>query len=382
MSAKLKETQAGANQSFKAALTTLRNKSKIDIENIINDINELKQEVRLLEKQRRQIRSLLLDLSYGLEEDCDVSARRGKETASSAQLELLELESADADINGLRKNTPFTVSLTNDIPLGHEEKQTNGLVSVVSSKKRGISTDNYYTGGSAGTLVGLGTPIVALPNNQKVKLLVDKWLKQLKIHLNNDLGKAIKKALEVKDPHHFSVPASAKKYESPTPTVSDSNTKNIVPFESTESKESELHEWKKNLEELRISLTALECRSIWRNLQRAAGNYLSNAFQTSEAEWFDYVEKEKLPNSNQQISPNGHVLRNGITISLPDDGSITHTFPLSRGSVRFQQDVITEESFSSFTKKYNSHETILIKGVKTFQDWQIYRRTCLNAVRK
>lgn len=376
MSAKLKETQIGATQSFKAALTTLRNKSKIDTENIINYINELKQEVRLLEKQRRQIRSLLLDLSYGLQEDCETSAMRGKETASSAQLELLELESAQTDTDGLRTNSPFTVNLTNDVSLRQDEDHPN-MVSVVSSKKRGIETDNYFTGGT-GTVVGFGTPSAKSQSRTK-KFLVDKWLKQLKIHLNNDLGKAIKKALEVKDPHLFSPPSSAKVLEPPTPSDRrDSNARNIVPFESMESRELELQEWRKSIDELRISLTALETRSVWRNIQRASANYLSNAFQTSESEWFNYIEaKEKSLTQNQQISPQGHILRNGITISLPDEGSIRHTFPASRGSVRFDEkssEAIVPE------RKHPNLEANLIKGVKGFHDWQIFRRTCLNAV--
>jgi hypothetical protein len=154
MSSKLKDNHnlSAQNQSFKVALTTLRNKSKIDIETIQSDINELKEEVRLLEKQRRQARGLLLDLSYGLQQDCDHMVLKGKEIASSAQLEVLELETAkrggDQGDDGMRRNTPVTVRLTSDMPLSSQDNGGGAMVSVVSSKRRDLETDNYYTGGA------------------------------------------------------------------------------------------------------------------------------------------------------------------------------------------------------------------------------------------
>jgi hypothetical protein len=440
MSTRLKETQAGSTQTFKAALTTLRNKSKIDIENITSDIFELKQEVKLLEKQRRQIRSLLLDLSYGLQEDCDRTAMRGKETASSAQLELLELEATAADgaSDGMRRNvTPMIMKLTNDLPLSeahdHSSHPTGTLVSVVSSRRRDLEIDNYYTGGSSsGVIIGSsGHPQTQSQQQQQhKKLLVDKWLKQLQLHLSSsDLGKAIKKGLEITDPHLLSPPNSAQHSFSseieiertsspPEGTASsvpssssvtqrrqDLMTKNIVPFEVPASataaevdatvarvNDGKGHEdWRKlSSEELRVSLTALECRSVWRKFQRSSAKYLSNSFQTSEAEWFHFIEskdQQAQQHANQHLSPHGHLLRNGITISLPNEGSIRHTFPLSRGSVRFQDEDISkptkEESETESKKiprKFPSQEAILIQGVKSFQDWQIFRRICLNAV--
>jgi hypothetical protein len=440
MSTKLKESQAGSTQTFKAALTTLRNKSQIDIETILNDIFELKQEVKLLEKQRRQIRSLLLDLSYGLQEDCDRSAMRGKETASSAQLELLELEANTADGlgDGMRRNvTPMTMrGLTNDLPLSELDidRHGHGLVSVVSSRRRDLENDNYFTGGNSrvGAAVIIGSSSSEQHTQQlqtqqsKKKLLVDKWLKQLQLHLNSDLGKAIRKALEITDPHLLSPPNSAATQphsfssEPTTPTVTPTvtqrkevpavsgatsgnkvTTKNIVPFESSTVTTREggrsgdagagAEEWRRlSSEELRVSLTALECRSIWRKFQHSSAKYLSNSFQTSEAEWFHFIESQEknksFPQGTQQLSPGGQVLRNGITISLPNEGSIRHTFPLSRGSaVRFEDEEIlkpttAEDPAENIPRKFPSQESILVKGVRSFQDSQLFRRICLNAV--
>jgi hypothetical protein len=417
MSSKLKENQnlSSQNQTFKAALTTLRNKSKIDIENIQSDINELKQEVKLLEKQRRQTRSLLLDLHYSLQQDCDHTALKGKEIASSAQLELLELETAKHDWrsdqsheydDGMRRNTPITVRLTTDIPLGshddsdgHEGEGT--MVSVVSSRRRDLETDNYYTGGGGGAHLLNSTQQQQQQQQQgskKKKLLVDRWLSQLHIHLTGDLGKAIKKGLEVTDPHIFSPPSSSQfsKPNTPSTTNMDSiilNTKgnsssaqNIVPFDKIPS--PEINAWRGlSLEELRVSLTALECRSVWRKFQKCSSKYLSKSFTTVEAEWFHQIENHDHDQMKQQsLSPCGHLLRNGITISLPDEGSIRHTFPISREGMRvkFDEDILTAEQEGESRQhqvvKYPSQDSILSKGVKGFQNWQIFRRICLNAV--
>lgn len=401
MSARLKEAQSGST-TFKAALTTLRNKSKIDIENISSDIFELKQEVKLLEKQRRQIRSLLLDLSYGLQEDCDRSAIRGKEIASSAQLELMEFEANSGDgVDGMRRNiTPTIVKLTNDLPLSEDNSQRTGsLVSVVSARRRDIGTDNYFTGGrDSATIIGLSGQQDQHNRTIKKKLLVDKWLQQLQLHLNSDLGKAIKKGLEITDPHLLSPPSSSQACNPETPPVAPSGTqrvdpasnitKNVVPFEAgRQGSRKSNGEWgKMSSEEVRVFLAALECRSVWRKFQRTSAKYLSNSFQTAEAEWFHFIEsKDQHQLTNQQLSPNGQILRNGITISLPNEGSIRHTFPLSRGSVRFQDEDILkpdepESESKKIPRKYPSQEAILIHGVKCFQDWQIFQRICLNAV--
>jgi hypothetical protein len=312
--------------AFKLALTNLKTRANDSSSKSVADIFKLKREVASLEKQRRQLRGLFLDLSYALEEDC-----------SAAMLSVKQMVMASHDRHDPQRQTPLdggnsvdsvevNLSTHGTTPLGPDSAldpivvKTGAAVAAQRHKEEG-----KFRGGRGG-----GGPPVASPVT-----LTQKWLEDMHLKVTSALGKGITMALSVKDPSVFNT-ANADHKQHSHGNRRASKTETRVPFghmETSDPKYSQLVEgnnWKQlSGEELRAALVALETRSGWGQLQLAATKYMSQCLSSAETEWFYLMEKNA---SHLQAGEALETeLRNGITISVEgESGDIRHTYPLTR----------------------------------------------------
>jgi hypothetical protein len=399
--------------NFKMALSELHTNARHVSEEMAVENNKLKKEIINLQKQRRQLRALFLDLAYALEQDCTNTALHGKTVASSSLVEIIRHESMGADADGMRSNSPVAVNLGGEVDLGLSESDDNFIESdeeapqreggflppikmtaVVSSRRRDVSPLDYYIG-PTGPHDPVPVPVVPgntphhttithahTPSTQQTEKkrglisLTDRWQRFLLINHKSLIGAAVLSGISM-----------AAVSEGGEKEKDRNHHKGRIP-----------EEWKNmSGDQVRALLSALECKSIWRVVQSGVAEYVSSVFRSPEASWFDQISR------NQHYSLDANPLKNGITIALPnDEGVIRHTYPSSRGGVRFADDMDSRWDRSHQVNRSNvpsdktahghtdqdRHDasdcnvaSTLQSTVQMFRNWLEYRRLSIHAVK-
>ena len=314
-------------QSFKMALSSLRDRANTCSSQALKDTMELKREVAALEKQRRQVRGIFLDLCYALEEDCSAAVVAAKETASASNQQL----QAGCDDSTVQVNLSEGVAVTSLMDTGAVGTPEPLMVRLGTA----VETRHQGGGGGAGALSSSAGPrpldSAGRPKRPSSRSLTEKWLQSLDIPSTTALSKAIERSLTTSDPTVFNTGGKHHRRRSSKP---DSR----VPFEqggAIPQHPTENEAWRRfSGEEVRAALVGLETRCSWRHLQLSAAQYIAKCLSSAEEQWF-YMAGKNGPGREGGETVRQSPLLNGITISLSgEDGDIRHTYPLTRpGSV-------------------------------------------------
>jgi len=346
--------------SFKLALSTLNFNTQSANEKTLSDIAILQKEVSALEKQRRQMRSLLLDLNYALEEDIASAATNGKHVASAANIAVQNPPSEDTEIHSKEVNLA-----TGDIIPIHEDRNASANLHDSDPKEstggmsRRRSMDNTTTKQYV----------------QKNFSLTERWMRQLYIHTGSALAQAMDRAVTANSDDVVVPPSSSAPSPRHNSRHKKSESLNRVPFNtqqpSTESPSvsSNAEAWQSmDCDEMKAALTALECRSVWRKLQMSAAEYAAQTYENTDADW-NYLLGMKQEAGDSSSS---RKIMNGVTISLPGNGgTVKHTFPPSR-----PQTSATAERNDTAVQ---SGVQLLGKGVRQYQEWMAFHRLSMQA---
>ena len=316
-------------QSFKMALSTLRDRANTCSSQALKDTMELKREVAALEKQRRQVRGLFLDLCYALEEDCSAAVVAAKETASASNQQL-QAGSDDSTVQVNLSEGVAVTSLMDTGVVGTPEPLVVRLGTAVETRHQG-------GGGGGGPLPSSASPrpldSAGRPKRPSSRSLTEKWLQSLHIPSTTALSKAIERSLTTSDPTVFITGGKHHHRRSSKPDTR-------IPFEQEGANPQhptliEGEAWRRlSGEEVRAALVGLETRCSWRHLQLSAAQYIAKCLSSAEEQWF-YMAGKNGSGRGDAATVRQSPLLNGITISLSgEDGDIRHTYPLTRpGSV-------------------------------------------------
>lgn len=308
------------------ALSSLKTRANNSSSQSVTDIFKLKREVAALEKQRRQLRGLFLDLSYALEEDCSNAMMAAKQMVMASHERQDPQRQTPLDGGSSVDSVQVNLSEHVSTPLGPE----SGLDPILVRTSEAVAAQRRKHGEYGGGGGQVWGHLSLSPSGT----LTQKWLQALHLKTNSVLSKGITMALAVKDPSIFTATTADSKHHNHGHNRRVSKTETRVPFghvEPTDPKHSSLQEgndWKQLTgEELRAALVALETRSGWGHLQLAATKYMSQCLSSAESEWFYLMEKNAYGASEELQAE----LRNGITISVEgSSGDIRHTYPLTR----------------------------------------------------
>lgn len=253
--------------SFEASLRELKSEVDNRTRESIDEIQQLQKDIAILEKQQKQMRTLLLDLHYALEEDERSSRLYCKQAVTQTRTK--SVNQNKPRLSRTHESTEHAKASNNSFSLGDEpdtidyDKFDLPTESMCNSQTLSVTDSvlEILNESSSDRVYSQRANELEEASNSPPKSLVDDWIQSLTFE-PSPISSSIIDAIKIKDPSELALAVQ---------NANSGLSENYV-ARSKKSLNADLNPevgvWiRKNGDELRASLAAFECRSIFRDLQ-------------------------------------------------------------------------------------------------------------------
>jgi hypothetical protein len=349
-------------------------------ESAIDEINSLHKDIVGLNKLRKQIRALLYDLKYNLEQDDNNARRILNYLANESKLDRDQTVAKSIVINPeneyhINNGNMFTVSLLDLVGDGIDNEMDDDNNDVNREQYRedevrqlmaqnGLNDDNELemlykegrnTNNSNNDDLGLGEHPV-------FRSTVLEWLNRLEVK-KNALVATIAEALSLKDSNCLHVLSAEDRAEV------------ISKYEQNADQSSQTRWNQKTAEEMRAAMAAFETRSVFRDLQEKASIVqLSLAESTSKQAPYSGPVGQTIIVPPEDLTDEDNLLHFQKTLYAASKMGAVNTF--KQNTILFNE--ITNSNNDNNDK--NKNKEILNISVTRFNEWLSYKRIGIQTV--